>query len=1046
MVFTILMSFVQAYAYDFEVDGLYYTADLSNMCATVVAGDNKYEGDIIIPSKVTYKNREFTVTAIDGAFKGCASLTSISIPDEVTTLGNESFYGCSVLSSVNGMHNIAEILNNCFNGCESLQILTLPDKLNKIGDSAFRSCTSIKEITIPQTVTEIGSYAFASCVNLEQINLPDILATISEGLFDSCQSLNAIQLPLGINALGKYSFRNCKSLTEIKIPSGVEVIDEDTFQDCTSLSNLVIADSSSTIKIVNHKYSKYSSYYETNIYYYDPAFKSCPLKKIYLGRNVSPQPRYSDISGDKYEDCFYGQGTLEELIISSHVTWIHRRAFMGSSKLRSITIPNSVTGIGENAFVGSGLSSIIIQDGYSSISINNMYYSFANCEEVYIGRNVSSYRFPTRLKKISIGDYVNNINSDTDFSGCPNLQYIKFGARIATIPDLSKNTNLSQLLVSSTVPPTASPFSNSQYMNLSVEVPPGSVDLYKNAPIWQDFWELKGNNDLLTTIEDNGILYHIEEDRKLTVIKNSTGYSGDVVIPAEITYNGITYTVTSIGEGLSGSEGLISVTLPKSIEKLTNGCFKGCSGLTNVTFGGEVTEIPANAFQNCSSLTEFEGPLVNLIGKNAFKNCTSLQRASFSPSITSFPANLFENCSQLVFEELPVFIIGEECFKNCTSIVNLKLPNINTIEDSAFDGCSSLETIQFGPNLSKLGKYAFCDCSRLANISLPGSLESIGKSPFSSCRSLTELRFEDGDAPLVFPEGYSDGKVSDVKTVDGKKVYFSIEYYNSIFNGLGIERLYIGRNLSDSRRYTISEDLGKYEVVVYDSPFRNLPSLTELTIGEDVTVLGPQTEIITQIDLSCGSNNFMECKKLSKVSVMSPVPPTGVGFSSWTYENASLIVPQQSILQYQQAEGWREFKRYVIPATEIKLNEEVISIAVSEQYQLTVTILPEDVTAKEVAWSSSDESVATVDNTGLVTIVGEGSCKIYAKTTDGSDLTAECVVTGVAGIVDVISDGKPIVVYGIDGRLILENASYDEFKKLQKGLYIVNGKKIFKTN
>lgn len=141
----------------------------------------------------------------------------------------------------------------------------------------------------------------------------------------------------------------------------------------------------------------------------------------------------------------------------------------------------------------------------------------------------------------------------------------------------------------------------------------------------------------------------------------------------------------------------------------------------------------------------------------------------------------------------------------------------------------------------------------------------------------------------------------------------------------------------------------------------------------------------------------------------------------------------------------------VIPtlATEIYLDKTSVITKEGEEFDLTATVLPDDTTDKTVAWSSSDESIATVDDNGHVTIVGYGECYITASTTDGSNLSARCDITSESGIgvgVSAIwSDTTTRVdVYNLNGQLLIKDADCDDFRRLLPGIYIAAGRKVIK--
>ncbi len=136
---------ILTWAYDFEVDGIYYdkNSDGTNVTVTYkTTSDRGYSGSVVIPSTVTYNDTEYSVTSIRGsAFSGCSGLTSIDIPNSVTSIGQNAFYRCSGLTSID-----------------------IPNSVTSIGSYAFYGCSGLTSITIPESVTSIESSAFYGCI------------------------------------------------------------------------------------------------------------------------------------------------------------------------------------------------------------------------------------------------------------------------------------------------------------------------------------------------------------------------------------------------------------------------------------------------------------------------------------------------------------------------------------------------------------------------------------------------------------------------------------------------------------------------------------------------------------------------------------------------------------------------------------------------------------------------------------------------------------------------------------------------------------------
>ena len=178
-------------------------------------------------------------------------------------------------------------------------------------------------------------------------------------------------------------------------------------------------------------------------------------------------------------------------------------------------------------------------------------------------------------------------------------------------------------------------------------------------------WYLFDDSNKTATVTYRGSRYNSYDNE----------YSGSVVIPSSVTYNGTTYSVTSIGKyAFFGCSSLSSVTIGDSVTSIGDGAFRDCSSLTSVTIPNSMTSIGDDAFAGCSSLTSITIPnSVTSIGKYAFFSCSGLTSITIPNSVTSIEYHAFSGCSSLTSVTIPntVTSIGEWAFSECSSLTSI---------------------------------------------------------------------------------------------------------------------------------------------------------------------------------------------------------------------------------------------------------------------------------------------------------------------------------------------------------------------------------------
>ena len=237
ILFTILVSMVGAkvFAYDIAVenaDGLtiYYNYS-SDATELIVTGRDYYyySGSVVIPEEVTYMNRTRKVTSIGAsAFSGC-SITSVTIPNSVTSIGDYAFLKCYSLTSVTIPNSVTSIGNGAFQDCRDLTSLAIPNSVTNIGDGAFEYCYGLTSVTIGNSVTNIAYRAFHSCHNLTFVTIGNSVTSIGDYAFYECYGLTSVTIPNSVTTIGVGVFRGCTGLTSVTIPNSVTSIGDGAF-------------------------------------------------------------------------------------------------------------------------------------------------------------------------------------------------------------------------------------------------------------------------------------------------------------------------------------------------------------------------------------------------------------------------------------------------------------------------------------------------------------------------------------------------------------------------------------------------------------------------------------------------------------------------------------------------------------------------------------------------------------------------------------------------------------------------------------------------
>ncbi len=666
-----------ASALNYQIKGIYYILDTSNKLATVTNrsygtdpsnSTDSYSGDVEIPDSVYYNGSPYKVTSIGiYAFYLCNNLTSVTIPNSVTSIGNSAFKYCENLTSVTIPSYLKSIGEGAFQECLSLASITIPNSVTSIGSSAVNGCSGLTSSTIPNSVTSMGEAAFAKCEGLTSVTIGNGLTSIEFGAFSGCNRLKSVTIPNSVKSIGGRAFSDCSGLTSVTFFNSVTSIGYEAFANCVNLTSIVIPYSVTSIGV--------------------RAFSLCVNLKSVTSLITDPFVIDSDI----FSNHTYSEGTLivparTKEKYSSTAAWnkfqkieeiaveIDGICYKLNSETEEAEVTNCLGGI--RYYEGSYTWSVVIP---SSVTYNGVTYNVTS-----IGEN--AFADCSLLYTVTIGENVQQIGNNA-FNGC---------SRLSSVTSLIKNPfEIAEDVF----------YSNGKdFTSADLYVPLGTRMKYLSTAAWNKFQSIL---EMSGKAEKIGRVYYLlnAQTKEAEVTNQMDGieeggdsYSGSINIPATVSYNGVTYDVTRIGDwAFVDCANLISVNIPNSVKSIGEYAFANCSSLTSVNIPSSVTSIGEYAFYSCDGLVSIKIPdSVTSIEEGAFSYCHGLTTVTIPRSVKRIERAVFLRCSGLTSIKIPdsVTSIEEKAFAYCSSLTSVTIPaSVTSIEDEAFAFCSSLTSV-----------------------------------------------------------------------------------------------------------------------------------------------------------------------------------------------------------------------------------------------------------------------------------------------------------------------------------------------------------------
>lgn len=340
------------YEYDWRTQS-YYVGHSTGACGfDTTSGIKDVKVLSAIPASQNGSEKDIPVTKLySGAFRDCTEITSVQLPNSVTTIGWDVFYGCTNLKSVNLPKGLTSMGPFAFSHCSSLTSVEIPGTLSFLPYAAFMWCDNLSEVKFGEGIEGIAEDAFQYCTSLKEAILPNSVDSIGRSAFNGCTALEKVTLGSGLHKIGDYVFSGCTSLAELTLPEELDSIGKYAFSDIAATSINIPA----SVKSIGSF-----------------AFYSKKLVSVYI----------TDLEAWCKID-FENE--------SSNPMYFAERLFLGGKLLRDLTFPKSLDVVKPNTFCGCELfTSVTLHDNIKSIGN----YAFYKCSDI------PEIKFPAKLKEI----------------------------------------------------------------------------------------------------------------------------------------------------------------------------------------------------------------------------------------------------------------------------------------------------------------------------------------------------------------------------------------------------------------------------------------------------------------------------------------------------------------------------------------------------------------------------------------------------------------------------------------------------------------------
>ena len=915
-----------------------YTYTLDDANRATITGYSGNATALYIPGEI---DGHEVVAIGDRAFENRTDLRTVMIPDSVTEIEAYSFNNCTNLSNVTLSKSLKYMGGRAFGSCEKITQIEIPKSLDNCGNSGYASyhgpfgaCSGLKKITFEEGATEVSNGLFRGCTGLEEINIPDGVTKIESSSFEDCINLVSVNISDSVIKIENEAFAGCEKIESINIPDSVTEIGESTFANCSKLSNV--------------KLSKNLEYMGGR------AFGSCEkITQIEI-------PKSLDNCGNSgyasYHGPFGACSGLKKITFEEGTTEISSGLFRGCTGLEEINIPNSVTEIESSSFEDCiNLVSVNIPD--SVIKIGNE--AFAGCK---------------KIESINIPDSVTEIGGST-FANCSKLSNVKLSKNLEYMGGRAFGS--CEKITQIEIPKSLDNCGNSGYA--SYHGPFGACSGLKKITFEEGTTEISsGLFRGCTGLEEINI------PDSVTEIESSSFEDSINLVSVNIPDS-----VIKIGnEAFAGCEKIESINIPDSVTEIGESTFANCSKLSNVKLSKNLEYMGGRAFGSCEKITQIEIPKsLDNCGNSGYASyhgpfgaCSGLKKIIFEEGTKEISNNLFRGCTGLEEISIPASVIKIEryTFADCTNLKNVYFSNgVKNVENNAFTNCTSLTKVNIPDTVDSIGNSAFSGCTNLIEVHLPDKLKETASDTFSGCKKLTTINFP-----------------STLTTI-GNSAFSGCESLPEAILPSGVEKIESNafKNCKALKKAAVPDTVSS----IGSSAFYGCEALTDITLGSKLKKIESQTfygcivlpSIVIPYNVTTiGDSAFVNCTKLTQITV--PRNTTSIASNAFSYpKKMTMYGPSDCYAQTYASGKGIKYVTQDIHATSVSLDSTEKTAERYDDFQLTATIAPLNFT-DAVVWTSSNEEVATVSDTGYVEICGVGTAVI---TVTAGNVKAACKIT-----------------------------------------------------